>query len=178
MTVLVRASLSQLRGPYTALGLVTALIVGVLDQASKLWLLYGFDLADRGRVALAPVMDLVLVRNFGISYGWFQGLGGSARWALVALTAAAVVFLLAWLARVGSRLSGLALGLIIGGAVGNAIDRVAQGGAVIDFIRLHAVIGGIDRDWYVFNVADAAIVAGVAGLLYESARPDRAAKVP
>jgi signal peptidase II len=89
-----------------------------------------------------------------------------------------VVFLVAWLARAGSRLSGLALGLIIGGALGNAIDRLAQGGAVIDFVLLHAVIGGVDRDWYVFNLADAAIVAGVIGLLYESVRPDRAAKVP
>jgi signal peptidase II len=178
MTVLVRDSLSQWRGPFTRLGVATALIVGLLDQGSKLWLLYGFDLADRGRVVLAPVADLVLVRNYGISYGWFQWLGGSARWVLIALTAAAVVFLLGWLARAGSRLSGLALGLIIGGAIGNAIDRVVQGGAVIDFIRLHAVIGDIDRDWYVFNVADAAIVAGVAGLLYESVRPDRAAKVP
>jgi signal peptidase II len=173
-----RDLLSHVRGPYTGSGLAAALIVGVLDQASKLWLLYGYDLADRGRVALAPMVDLVLVRNYGISYGWFQWLGGSARWALIALTAAAVVFLLAWLARAGSRLSGLALGLIIGGAIGNAIDRLAQGGAVIDFICLHAVIGGVDRDWYVFNVADAAIVAGVAGLLYESVRPDRAAKVP
>jgi signal peptidase II len=173
-----RDLLSHVRGPNTGFGLAAALIVGVLDQASKLWLLYGYDLADRGRVALAPMVDLVLVRNYGISYGWFQWLGGSARWALIALTAAAVVFLLAWLARAGSRLSGLALGLIIGGAIGNAIDRVAQGGAVIDFVRLHAVVGGIDRDWYVFNLADAAIVAGVAGLLYESVRPDRAAKVP
>jgi signal peptidase II len=173
-----RDSLSQFRGRFTRFGLATALIVGLLDQASKLWLLYGFDLADRGRVVLAPVADLVLVRNYGISYGWFQWLGGSARWVLIALTAAAVLFLLAWLARAGSRLSGFALGLIIGGAIGNAIDRVVQGGAVIDFVRLHAVIGGIDRDWYVFNVADAAIVAGVAGLLYESVRPDRAAKVP
>ena len=173
-----RDLLSQLRGPFTALGLTTAAVVCLLDQTSKLWLLYGFDLAERGRVALAPVVELVLVRNYGISYGWFQWLGGSTRWALVALTAAAVVFLLAWLARAGSRLSGFALGLIIGGAIGNAIDRVIQGGAVIDFVRLHAVIGGVDRDWYVFNVADAAIVAGVAGLLYESVRPDRAAKVP
>ena len=173
-----RDLLSHVRGPFTQLGLTAALIVGILDQGSKLWLLYGFDLAGRGRVVLAPVVDLVLVRNYGISYGWFQWLGGSARWALVALTAAAVVFLLAWLARAGSRLSGLSLGLIIGGAIGNAIDRVAQGGAVIDFVRLHAVIGGADRDWYVFNVADAAIVAGVIGLLYESVRPDRAAKVP
>jgi signal peptidase II len=173
-----RDLLSQLHGRFTAFGLATAAIVCLLDQALKLWLLHGFDLAERGRVALAPVVELVLVRNYGISYGWFQWLGGSARWALLALTALALVFLVAWLARAGSRLSGLALGLIIGGAVGNAIDRLAQGGAVIDFVRLHAVIGGIDRDWYVFNLADAAIVAGVVGLLYESIRPDRAAKVP
>src|SRR5262249_1159664 len=127
--VAARDLLSQLRGPCTALGLVTAAIVGVLDQVSKLWLLYGFDLAARGRVALAPVVELVLVRNYGISYGWFQWLGGSARWALIALTALAVVFLLTWLARAGSRLSGFALGLIIGGAIGNAIDRLTQGGA-------------------------------------------------
>jgi len=72
----------------------------------------------------------------------------------------------------------LALGLIIGGALGNAVDRLVQAGAVIDFVRLHAVIAGVDRDWYVFNLADAAIVVGVVGLLYESVRPDRAAKVP
>jgi len=174
----IRDLLSQLRGPFTPLGLVAALTICMLDQALKLWLLYGFDLAERGRVALAPVAELVLVRNYGISYGWFQWLGGSARWALLALTAVAVVFLVIWLARAGSRLSGLALGLIIGGAVGNAIDRVVQGGAVIDFVRLHVILGGVDHDWYVFNLADAAIVAGVAALLYESVRPDRAAKVP
>jgi signal peptidase II len=173
-----RDLLSQLRGPFTRLGLAAALTTCVLDQASKLWLLSGFDLADRGRVALAPVADLVLVRNYGISYGWFQWLGGSARWALLALTAVAVVFLVMWLARAGSRLSALALGLIIGGAIGNAVDRVTQGGAVIDFIRLHVFVGGVDHDWYVFNLADAAIVAGVAVLLYESLRPDRAAKGP
>jgi signal peptidase II len=176
--MLVRDSLSQLRGPFARLGLAVALITCVLDQASKLWLLYGLDLSDRGRVALAPVAELVLVRNYGISYGWFQWLGGSARWALLALTALALVFLLLWLARAGSRLSALALGFIIGGAIGNAIDRVTQGGAVIDFVRLHVIVGGVDHDWYVFNLADAAIVAGVVGLLYESVRPDRAAKVP
>jgi signal peptidase II len=176
--VLPRDLLSQLRGPFTGLGLTTAAVVCLLDQASKLWLLHGFDLAERGHVALGPVVDLVLLRNYGISYGWFQWLGGSARWALLGLTALAVVFLAAWLARAGSWLSGLALGLIIGGALGNAIDRLTQGGAVIDFIRLHVVIAGADRDWYVFNVADAAIVAGVVALLYESVRPERAAKEP
>jgi len=173
-----RDLLSHMRGPLTSLGLIVAVATAALDQLLKLWLLHGFDLADRGRVALAPVVELVLVRNYGISYGWFQWLGGSARWALLALTALAVGFLVAWLARVGSRLSAFALGLIIGGAVGNAIDRVVQGGAVIDFVRLHVIVGGVDRDWYVFNLADAAIVAGVVGLLYESVRPDRAAKVP
>jgi signal peptidase II len=173
-----RDFLSHVRGPFTRLGLTVALTICVLDQASKLWLLYGFDLPGRGRVSLAPVAELVLVRNYGISYGWFQWLGGSARWALLALTAVAVIFLLIWLARAGSRLSGLALGLIIGGAIGNAIDRIVQGGAVIDFVRLHVMVGGVDHDWYVFNLADAAIVAGVAALLYESVRPNRAAKVP
>jgi signal peptidase II len=168
----------RFRGPFTRLGLMVALVACVLDQASKLWLLYGFDLAARGRVALAPVVELVLVRNYGISYGWFQWLGASAPWILVAITALAVVFLLTWLAGARSRLSAVALGLVIGGAVGNAIDRLVHDGAVVDFIRLHVTTASFAHDWYVFNLADAAIVAGVGGLLYESFRPDRAAKVP
>ena len=99
--VLTRDLLSQLRGPFTALGLIVALTTCVLDQGSKLWLLYGFHLADRGKVTLAPLVDLVLVRNYGISYGWFQWLGGSARWTLLVLTAVAVIFLVVWLARAG-----------------------------------------------------------------------------
>jgi signal peptidase II len=173
-----RDLLSQVRGPFTPLGLLMALTACVLDQASKLWLLYDFDLGGRGRVALAPVVDLVLVRNYGISYGWFQWLGASARWVLIAVTALAVAFLLGWLARARSRLSAVGLGLIIGGALGNAIDRLAHDGAVVDFIRFHVTTATFSHDWYVFNLADAAIVAGVAGLLYESVRPDRAAKVP
>lgn len=173
-----RDFLSQMRGPLTRLGLMVALVACILDQASKLWLLYGFDLAARGRVALAPILDLVLVRNYGISYGWFQWLGASARWVLVAITVLAVVFLLTWLARAHSRLSAVALGLIIGGAVGNAVDRVVHAGAVVDFVRFHVTTASFSHDWYVFNLADTAIVAGVVGLLYESVRPDRAAKRP
>ncbi len=168
-----------LRGPVVRLGLGAALIVCLADQAAKLWLLFGYDLAARGPVALAPVLDLVLVRNYGISYGWFQGLGVSARWVLVAIAAAAVAFLATWLARAQTRLSGLALGLIIGGAVGNAIDRVAHDGAVVDFLRFHVTTSGFAFNWpYVFNLSDAAIVAGVVGLLYESVQGARAAKVP
>jgi signal peptidase II len=125
------------------------------------------------------VLDLVLVRNYGISYGWFQGIGLSARWILVAIAVAAVIFLWTWLRYAQSRLSGLALGLIIGGAIGNAIDRVAHDGAVVDFLRFHVTTPGFTFHWpYVFNLSDAAIVAGVIGLLYESVQGARAAKVP
>ena len=86
-----------------------------LDQAVKLWLLYGFDLPGRGRVPLTPFLDLVLAWNTGISYGLFQQAGPLGQWALFALKVIAVVLLGLWLARTGSRLSGLALGLIIGG---------------------------------------------------------------
>jgi signal peptidase II len=172
------AGASLLWGPLTWFGLVVAVAAMALDQAVKLWLLFVFDLGGRGIVRLTPFLDLVLTWNTGISYGLFRQEGPLGQWALLALKAIAVVLLWIWLSRASSRLAALSLGLIIGGAIGNAIDRVIQGGAVIDFVRLHAVIGGVDRDWYVFNVADAAIVAGVAGLLYESVRPDRAAKVP
>jgi signal peptidase II len=159
--------------PAVRLGLIAAVVVCVLDQATKLWLLYGYGLADRGPVALAPMLDLVLVRNYGISYGWFQGIGVSARWILVAIAAGAVVFLWAWLSHTQSRLAGLALGLIIGGAVGNAIDRIAQDGAVVDFLRFRLAFFP-----YVFNISDSAIVAGVIGLLYDSLLGSRAAKLP
>jgi signal peptidase II len=89
----------------------------------------------------------------------------------------AVALLWIWLARAGSRLTALALGLIIGGALGNAIDRLAYG-AVADFVLLHLETAGGRFNWYVFNLADVAIVAGVALLLYESLWGDRAPKAP
>ena len=164
---------SVLQNPAVRLGLAAAVVVCALDQATKLWLLYVYRLADRGAVALAPMLDLVLVRNYGISYGWFQGVGISGRWILVAIAAGAVVFLWMWLAHAHSRLAGLALGLIIGGAVGNAIDRIVQDGAVVDFLRFR-----LSFFPYVFNISDSAIVAGVIGLLYDSLLGSRAAKLP
>ena len=126
---------------------------------------------------LTPFLDLVLIWNRGISYGLFQQDGPLGQWALLALTAVAVVLLWIWLARSTSRLTALSLGLIIGGAVGNAIDRVAYG-AVADFVLLHLTTASFSFKWYVFNLADAAIVAGVAGLLYDSLAGRRAAKQP
>ena len=164
-------------GPLTAAGVAAAAIVCALDQAIKLWLLFVFDLADRGVVEIMPFVDLVLAWNTGISYGWFQQKGPFGQWALLILKVVAVSLLWIWLARAPSRLSALALGLIIGGAIGNAIDRVAYG-AVADFVLLHVETTGWRFDWYVFNLADVAIVAGVAALLYESFLGGRAAKAP
>ena len=139
----------------------------VIDQATKLWLLFVFDLGARGIVTLTPFLDLVLTWNTGISYGLFQQEGPLGQWALLALKAIAVVLLWIWLARASSRLTALALGLIIGGAIGNAIDRLAYG-AVADFVLFHVTTASFSFNWYVFNLADVAIVAGVVGLLYET----------
>jgi signal peptidase II len=153
-------------GPFTRFGMVAALIVCAIDQATKLWLLNAFDLANRGIVHVMPFIDFVLTWNTGISYGLFPQESDFGRYVLLALKAAAVVVLWIWLARAELRLSALALGLIIGGALGNAIDRVVYG-AVVDFVLFHITTKSFNFVWYVFNLADAAIVAGVIGLLYE-----------
>ena len=164
-------------GPLTALGLAAAALAAVIDQAAKLWLIFSFDLASRGVVPLTPFLDLVLTWNSGISYGLFRQDTDFGRWVLLAIKAVAVIVLWVWLARVRSKLGAVALGLIIGGAIGNAIDRVAYG-AVADYVLFHLDFSSGRFNWYVFNLADAAIVAGVVGLLYESFLGGHAAKAP
>jgi len=164
-------------GPLTRFGVLVAVIACLLDQASKLYLLFVYDLAARGPLRLGPFFDFVLTRNTGISYGLFQTQGPLGQWVLLGLKAAAVVLLWVWLAHARDRLTALSLGLIIGGAVGNAIDRLAYGW-VADFVFFHVAAASWRFDWYVFNLADVAIVAGVIGLLYESLAGDRAAKAP
>lgn len=158
-------------------GVLAAIVTLVADQASKLWLLNGFDLARRGVVKVTPFFDLVLAKNVGISFGWLQNDGQAAQLALMAVKVVAVVALAIWMVRSHTRLATLALGLIIGGAIGNGIDRFAYG-AVIDFALFHIEIGGNTYNWYVFNLADVAIVAGVAALLYDSFLGVPAAKAP
>jgi signal peptidase II len=170
-------SASPFGGPLTRFGLAVAAACAVADQALKLWLIFVFDLRGHGIVTLTPFLDLVLTWNRGISYGLFQQDGALGQWALLALTAIAVALLTIWLTRTTSRMTALALGLIIGGAIGNAIDRLAYG-AVADFVLFHVTTATFSFKWYVFNLADAAIVAGVLGLLYESLVGDRAAKAP
>ena len=101
----------------------------------------------------------------GGAYGLFQQEGDFGRWLLVAVKAGAAVLFVLWLRRAESRLVAASLGLLIGGAIGNGIDRVLHG-AVIDFVSFHAS----GWHWYVFNLADAAIVAGVIGLLYDAVK--------
>ena len=158
-------------------GVIAALAVLALDQASKLWLLFVFDIAHRGAVKVTPFFDLVLAWNVGISFGWFQSDSQVAQIILMLIKAVAVVVLAIWMTRSRTLIATVALGLIIGGAIGNAIDRFAYG-AVVDFALFHLQIGGNTFNWYVFNLADVAIVAGVAALLYDSFLGLPAAKAP
>lgn len=158
-------------------GLVAAITTLVLDQATKQWLLQVFDLPRRGAFEVTSFFDLVMAWNTGISYGWFQNQGPVGQTLLVALKAVAVVVMAVWMARSQTWLASLSLGLIIGGALGNAIDRLLYG-AVVDFALLHVQIGGTTYNWYVFNLADVAIVAGVVGLLYDSFFGRTAVKAP
>lgn len=151
-------------GPFSALSFKIAAVTFLLDQASKAWLLLAFQLPDKGRVAVLPFLDLVFVKNTGISYSLLDGNAYSWQIVLALFAVVASLGLWVWLARAGTgRTMAWALGLIIGGALGNAVDRVLIGG-VADFFSLHA----FGFYWYIFNIADVAIVAGVAALLYES----------
>jgi signal peptidase II len=168
---------SLLWGALSRFGLAVAVATAVVDQGTKFWLLCSFDLGARGVVPLTPFLDLVLTWNTGISYGLFPQEGALGRWILIALKAIAVALLWIWLARASTRLTAAALGLIIGGALGNAFDRLHWPG-VMDFLLFHIAIGGVRYNWYVFNLADTAIVAGVIGLLYETLFREAAAKAP
>ena len=163
--------------PHLRPGIIAAIAVLALDQASKFWLLRVFDIGHRGAVKLTLFLDLVLAWNPGISFGWFQNDSQAAQIVLMVIKAVAVIALAVWMARSRTLMATIALGLIIGGAVGNAIDRFAYG-AVVDFALFHVQIGGNTFNWYVFNLADVAIVAGVAALLYDSFLGIPAAKAP
>jgi signal peptidase II len=163
--------------PLLRSGVTAAVIALALDQAAKLWLLYVFELGRRGAVAVTPFFDLVLAWNTGISYGWFQNAGTTGQAILLVVKAVAVLLLAVGMARSQTRVAVIGLGMIIGGAIGNAIDRFAYG-AVVDFALLHTQIGGNTYNWYVFNLADVAIVAGVAALLYDTLLGPIAVKRP
>ncbi len=149
------------------LGVIAGLVVLLGDQFSKWWVLNVLDLPDLRQVVLLPVLNLTMVWNRGVTFGLLNGLDSWGH-VLLALIAAAVVIALGfWLRRAESKVVALAIGAIAGGAIGNIVDRVRYG-AVVDFIHAHVTTPWGDYSWYVFNVADAAIVCGVAVLIIEA----------
>jgi signal peptidase II len=151
------------RNPHVSLGVAVAGAIFIADQITKYLILYGLELVPGERLIVAPFVDLVLTFNRGISYGLFPQDGELGRWFLVAVKLAAAALFVFWLTRAQNALLAVSLGFLIGGATGNALDRMIHG-AVVDFVSLHA----LGWRWYVFNLADTAIVAGVLGLLYDA----------
>ncbi len=145
------------------LGLLCIPLVLALDQGAKLWVIRSFADASLAPQALAPFIDLRLSWNQGISFSIFAGSDAATRMALLAFALIAVVVLSFWLARAARLAPALGLGMIIGGALGNAYDRFRYG-AVADFLDLHWGV----RHFFVFNLADAAINLGVALLLIDA----------
>ncbi len=147
-------------------GLIAAALALVLDQGSKLIMLYGFGFADMEpgqSVSVLPFFNLVMVWNPGVSYGLFPASGPEGT-ALLATFSIGAVAALGWWLWYAQRLAlSVGLGLVIGGALGNLIDRMIYG-KVADFFHFY----GLGYDWYVFNVADAAITFGVIALLYDA----------
>jgi signal peptidase II len=154
-----------------ALGGMVAAAVVLVDQVVKIGVLAHSDGSELDSTPLGPFLDLTLRWNRGISFSLFAGHSAANEAALLAVTLAATGLLTWWLVRSQSALPAVGLGLIIGGALGNAIDRVAHG-AVIDYLDLHA----FGRHFFVFNVADAAINIGVVLLIFDLLLVPRAPK--
>lgn len=142
-------------------GMLGAAGVIALDQASKAWMVCGLDLRERGRIEISPIFDLTYVQNYGASFGMLAG--GIVSRVLLSLVAAGVATALTiWLGRLARGWAAAGCALVIGGALGNLIDRVRQG-FVTDFLDF----SGLYFPW-VFNVADAAINVGVACLIIDA----------
>lgn len=147
-------------------GLVAASAALILDQGSKLLMLYAFGFAGMrpgDSISVLPFFNLVMVWNPGVSYGLFPASGPEGTALLAFFSIAAVAGLGFWLWNASRLTLTVGLGLVIGGALGNLIDRLVHG-KVADFFHFY----GLGYDWYVFNVADAAITFGVIALLYDA----------
>lgn len=160
-----REALASLKTPaaFFRYGLVLALVIAVADRLSKWAILYWVDLPARQKIVVTPFFDLTMVWNPGISYGLLPANSTLSIAVLVVFALGVVAALTIWLSRIEHRLLAVAVALVIGGAVGNAYDRVVYG-AVADFMSLHA----FGFYWYVFNVADVAIVVGVVLLIWDA----------
>lgn len=143
-------------------GFLLAALVILFDQASKIYVLALFD-PPRPIIEVTSFLNIVLVWNRGISFGLFGSGADYMPWVLSGLALVIAVVLVVWLARVRTRLPAIGIALVLGGAVGNVIDRI-RFGAVVDFVDFH--LSG--WHWPAFNVADSAITVGVVLLLYDS----------
>ena len=139
----------------------TALAIFILDQLTKWIVSVPLALQARGQIEILPIFNLTWVENNGISLGLLNATTPTGRWMLVAMTAAIAIGVAWWITREEKRGDQLALSLVLGGALGNIVDRVRHG-YVVDFADLHF---GAFRPFLVFNVADAAISIGVVILL-------------
>lgn len=163
--------------PTRPLGLGALGVSLVLDQLVKAYFLFGgpqfatcqpCQIASAGcracdPIVVLPFFNITMVWNRGVSFGLFPASGAAGLAFLIVFATVVVTFLLIWLWKSKGLIVPLGIGLVAGGAIGNVIDRI-RFGAVADFFHLHA----FGYDWYVFNVADAAIVVGVAFLIYDS----------
>ena len=144
-----------------------AAAVIVLDQITKAWMLYGLHIREVGQIrVLEPIFNLTFVLNRGVSFGLLTG-GETGRWLLTVFSVAVAGLLAFWATRADRRLLITAIGLIMGGALGNVIDRIRFGG-VVDFLDF----SGLYFPW-VFNVADSAISIGVVLLILDSFLSER-----
>lgn len=143
-------------------GFITALILLVLDQASKQWVLAWF-LNDGDQITLTPFLNIIFAWNPGVSFGFLRAGSPQASWALLALAGSLSALVLVWLWHAVDRYQSVCFGAILGGAIGNIIDRWVYG-AVIDFIDFH-IFG---YHWYVFNIADCGVVVGAILLVMQT----------
>jgi signal peptidase II len=148
--------------PSRKTGWALAALALVLDQASKTWILESV-MQPPQVIEVTPFFNLVLAWNRGVSFGMFNNQSDYGPYLLTGLAVVIIIALAVWLWRATTRLSVLALGMIIGGAIGNVVDRI-QYGAVVDFLDVHA----FGYHWPAFNVADSAVCVGAAILILES----------
>jgi signal peptidase II len=166
-----RLSRETFWGPFSLLGFAVALAGFLADRLHKWWMLYVYDIAARGKVEVTSFFDLVMAWNRGVSYGLFAAESTTGVVILVGFALAVSFGLALWLARVDMKLTAVAIGLVLGGAIGNVYDRISYG-AVADFFSFHA----FGFYWYIFNIADVWIAVGVGLIILESVWPGLAGK--
>lgn len=157
-------------------GIIVAVFTLLADQLVKWWVAGPLALADIGSIEVMPIFRLTWAENTGVSLGLFSADSPAGRWALIGMTGAISLGVLYWMWRENAKAEVAALGLVLGGALGNIVDRVRQG-FVTDYADLHF---GDWRPFMIFNLADAAISLGVViilarSLLLREKRPDQPA---